>query len=756
MNPPGTPNTVLPPDGDLGFIGVEMRYHPSALRQRYAASAVNMRFTNLVAETRKGSVKLGWMNKISAAGIQPWGTIYGRGTFVDAANVEWQITAADGNLYASRANNPTVQLTLPAATTVTQSCFFTQAAGTLVLHRGLDADPLELTDLRIGFVVVPPPEVTQAGLSPMPRALKSIWLANRLWVQTSDDQVWASDLLDIHTYSEANKFTISSGNADPLVTIIAFGKTDIICLKRHSVYRLTSIVGDLSGTNALPVTRRYGCLAARSAVDVGTDLIWLSDEGIASLHLTELGELQAAEGKLNQQGWFSDPIEPLIKRINGAYAQNAVATIWNRHLYMAVPLDAARAYGPELLPTSFQVSAGSLTVAPLVVGKSYLYRRGSDASLTCGSNTYTSTTVFTATATTATINGIPANTTPTASVKLVTIGINNAILVYNYRNQAWSGHDESDAWDAQDLFHATFVNKDRLFLAGADGWITLYEETWEDQMALPYLDLTAPTLQAVGNTLQVNGGDLVYAVGLSTNPHGLGVFTWGVSTLAKAQANLFTDELGFGGCYAGATGPWSAPNTAAIQITGGVRFYGTNGVMPVLAITGTWASITYHPQQPIQSSLITRGYLLGAPLARKRTNDLTLQIQTWSPTYTVSILNDGVSEEDIVATAVTRDRTLFTQPFNAAAYDQTNSGDNFLDPHREDYSVVFPAQTSQIDLGENGIQLDLQQEATLQLRGAQSLGRTPQIKILNTTGRIQVLAAGLEGFQADQRKGTFA
>jgi len=50
-------------DGDEGFRGVNMRLHPSVLPPGWVSEAINARFNDGVAETRKGLVRLGWLNK---------------------------------------------------------------------------------------------------------------------------------------------------------------------------------------------------------------------------------------------------------------------------------------------------------------------------------------------------------------------------------------------------------------------------------------------------------------------------------------------------------------------------------------------------------------------------------------------------------------------------------------------------------------------------------------------------------------------
>ncbi|MCI0362972.1 MAG: hypothetical protein L0219_03770, partial [Phycisphaerales bacterium] len=397
-------------DGDIFWRGVEMRVHPSQLPPGWVSQAINMRFSDGKPKPRPGSVKLGWTNKItgSPSGIQPWGTVYGRGNFKDAAGAQWLITAADGNVYASRSNNATTQLTLPAGVTITSEVSFTQANNTLVMFLGLALTPLVMTSIAAGFAARPAttlanvsktisntvdtagdkltvsghgisaatsavnaqavdvsntggalPEglhanttyfarvvdantltlhftpqdafndtnradltangtgtstlnyvngVIQAANS-MPNGVRAIWTANRLWVQTANDEVWASDALDIFTYGESGKFKINQGSVDELVTIALFNR-EIMGLKRQSVYRMINITGSLANIEVKEVTRRYGCVAAKSVVDVGTDLLWLADDGVASLTLTEFGETQTAEGVGNRPPMFSDPIDP--------------------------------------------------------------------------------------------------------------------------------------------------------------------------------------------------------------------------------------------------------------------------------------------------------------------------------------------------------------------------------------------------------------------------------------------------------------
>src|SRR5262245_25581084 len=132
--------------GDTGWRGVDMRLDPDQLVPGFASKAVNMRFRDGTPETRRGSMVIPWLNKIAAGTIQPWGTVYGRGPFRDPTTFnEYELVAADGNVYACLANNAPVQLGLPSGETVTDRCTFLQAFNVVLLLRGFDADPLVMT-----------------------------------------------------------------------------------------------------------------------------------------------------------------------------------------------------------------------------------------------------------------------------------------------------------------------------------------------------------------------------------------------------------------------------------------------------------------------------------------------------------------------------------------------------------------------------------------------------------------------------------
>jgi hypothetical protein len=733
-------------DGDRGFIGVNMRLHPSQLEEGYAAEAINMRFRNGVAETRLGTVKVGWTNKITAAGIQPWGTVYGVGIFSDpTSGVEYLIVAADGNVYWTRANNYAQTVPLPNGVTITTNVEFVQCFDVLVMFRGTTAAPLVMTSIAAGFTTV---AQTGSGTGTMaiPNAARGLFAANRLFVPHGADLVAASDLLDYTRHQIFNDFRINQGAADGLVTIALFGKSTIVCFKEQSVFRVDNVYGSLGSITLSAVTRRYGCVAAKSVVDVGNDLLWLSQGGVASLTLTTEGELQAGTG-VGKPPMFSADIQPLIERINWAYASGATGAFWDNKYYLAVPLDDAVVTRHELVPQGVVQTVGLFTV-PTVAGKTYRYVKGDSDALVNGAETLTASADFTAAGTTVTVQRA-LTTSTTASVKQVFKGVNNAVLVYDFTNGAWSGYDTLNDVDVRDFFVATYNNKARLFFISSDGYVNLYEEDYADQLSVPYMDLTVSAVPGAVHYVQIENGTTGTLVTADTTSSTNTANTVGCNTtLAGVLANLWSNTAGTHGFIPG--GSWDAPNTAAVKTETGIRFYSTNGVAPNATIAGANWTTTQTRTADIPCALVTRGYLAGDVMNTKRARQVIAQVQTWKPRYSVATVSEGVGETTAHVTDKTRSRTVYDRPFDATAYVERNASDNWATAYRQDYSVGFSTTCTQIQL-RSGIKLGSHQEAQHRVV-PKARGRAVQVKITNTQGRIRVLAVGYEGLPVDQRR----
>ncbi len=738
------------PIGDRGFIGVNMRLDPAQLPPGYVSEAINMRFRNGVAETRKGFVVLPWLNKIVSGQTQPWGQVHGTGVFSDPFTLqEYLVIGADGAAYYTQAGNTPQALTLPAGTTLSGTVAFTQAFDTLIMHRGATTATLQMGRITQGFSLV---EQTPSGngTEPIPNATHSLFLQNRLFIPNDNDEIAASDFNDYTRYLPVfQEFKVNQGSADELVAIYKFNDTTLIAFKEHSIYAVSNVYGDLNALQQDELTNEFGLVARRSIAHVGKDLWFLSELGVMSIAQTEQNKLQGVVLPV------SDAIQPLIDRINWRYAANAVAAVWDSKYYLAVPLDDAEVFGPALAPIGNVYSGGSATVLNLVVGKTYRWTKNlNDTFVQCGTVTLSNSGDFVAESTTATLLGTAA-TAITATLQQVTVGVNNAMLVYDFLAGAWAGYDEAEGWDFRDLFLFTYRGVRRLFFITSSGFVCLCEEDVEDAIAQPYLDLTLNgPLGAFAGDFRINGGTTQNLDPFSVlNTVGQWGAPFGEAGLATARTNLYADQDGVGF----ADGTFTAPNCQSQRITNGVRFYATNGVLPTATLNLDPADAavllaTPSPAVPVQSTLVTRGYASeDGSLADY--NWLVADLQTWAPQFSVDVIAPGVKEEQSAADDQTKSRTLYYEPSDASAFDLTNVNGDFLTPYREDYSVLLGTGTGAaaefaLYTVTDGVPLELHQEHRLTTR-LNTKGRAAQVQITNTQGRIRVMSVTLE---ADEKQ----
>jgi hypothetical protein len=750
-------------DGQERILGVHVREHHAQIPPGFGAGAVNMRFREGVPETRLGVAHLTWLNNTTELGLGKFGAIYGVGQFLDAQDRIWNLIAADGQVYASLANNFPMALTLPIGVTVTEECSFEQLDDTLILMRGDDADPLQLSDINTGFVVVPDPP-SGLGLSRIPRGRQALAVAGRLWIVTGPDEVWASDLFDHTAYAVANQFRVSDGVPDTLVAIALFNETSIIALKERSIWRLVNVAGTLADTDAVRITRRYGCVAARSVVDIGTDLMWWSQDGPASLTITQFNEVQAGQGE--KKPMPGQNIDGLLKRVNARYRGKICAGFWDNKVYFAVPLDDAERLEPESATWVPQLPIKLVTVP----GATYRLVFGTDTlSATNGTQTLPDGMTFTsaqpgyvldfvAQAAFITVTGVSGgNDTNGLSLRRIYKGVNTAVLVLDTQLGAqesggtWQGYDQADGIEPKQFFLSNWLGQDRLCFAGEDGWTCLYEHGYTDALPVPYTDIVLTGLPITLQSIRVNDGATI-AVD-STGPDNDATHWRGVGSIAGAARKLFDDAVaGYG---IGSAIQWSAPNTRAVLfplsvVTGaavtGVRFYTTNGVVPDV-VTNVDSVVTQVTDQQIESSFTSRGLTTAERIRDKLGRKLVMVLETWNPLYDVYQVQDGVNEETQLVASEARSRTRYTKPFGRAPWNPTNTNNDFAEPYREDYSLpldtVRPDTSLGFSLGDGlGVGLHQERRHDLSIGGR---GRSPRTRIVNRQGRMRILAIGFEG-----------
>lgn len=696
---------------------------------------------------------------------QAWSQVHGTGKFSDPfTHQEYQIIAANGGIFYTQPGNKPVPMTLPSGVTLSGvgTVEFTQAFDVMLMHRGADQPTLELKRITSPWTL-PEQTPTGDGTHAIPNSTHSLFLQNRLFVPNDQDEIAVSDLNNYTRYVPVlQEFKINQGSADELVAIYKFNDTTIVAFKNHSVYAIAGVYGNLSALQQDELTNQFGCVARKSVAQVGKDLWFLSELGVMSITQTEQNKLQGVLLPI------SDAIGPLIDRINWLYVSGAVGRIWDSKYYLAVPLDDAEVFGPELMPYEGIAGATSFTI-PVVVGKTYRWIKDDDnVSLSDGLTTLTKTGDITAAASPLTLVTNFSSSTP--SLRQVDKGVNTAILVYDFLNQAWSGYDQAEGFGFTDLFTLKYAGRERLFAVTTTGFIVLYEEDYVDQLPVPYTDVYVAAAPAFGDTLIVNGGAVITAANISNNS----ATQWAAGVgLYESRFELFIDFSSHYGYSPLHGSNWSAPNTLVTQIVGtdeavaasqaaaldtiyrlGVRFYGTNGLIPKVVTSGSWATVLETNSQPVTSVLTTRGYASDV-LALDEYEWLVCDLQTWAPKTSIDIITSGVNEEESAISEQTRDRTAYYSPGDAAPFNVTNVNGDFLTPYREDYSLLLgsggggaralagAASSCALYATAGGVPTGRHQEARISERISAS-GRSAQVRLTNTQGRMRVMAVALE------------
>ncbi len=150
------------------------------------------------------------------------------------------------------------------------------------------------------------------------------------------DEILISDILDADTYDQLqNQLKVTAGISDYLQFVHPFTDDNAVVFNRNSIHLLDGLSGSLTDVSLKEITREAGLVAQKSVVTIGNKIFFLSDNGVYATQFGDLYNLRGAGLPL------SDPIDPLIKRINPDYAHNAVAIYHDNRYFLEVPLDSA-------------------------------------------------------------------------------------------------------------------------------------------------------------------------------------------------------------------------------------------------------------------------------------------------------------------------------------------------------------------------------------------------------------------------------
>jgi len=192
---------------------------------------------------------------------------------------------------------------------------------------------------------------------PPPNPYIICWHASRLVAVGSGDPdaIYFSQFLDAAVWDRV-KWSLKPGNTggttggfpsgtnDPIMGLTSWVDFNLIVFKRKSIWvvncdpqlQLQDTNNTIAGFRIKPVHKSIGCIAPQTAAQVGSDIWFLSTNGVRSVSRTLATESQTEIGDT-----LSDPVQDIIDRINMDAAGKATATFWNNRYFLALPLDGA-------------------------------------------------------------------------------------------------------------------------------------------------------------------------------------------------------------------------------------------------------------------------------------------------------------------------------------------------------------------------------------------------------------------------------
>ena len=145
------------------------------------------------------------------------------------------------------------------------------------------------------------------------------------------DEILLSDILDTDTYDQVyGQFRFNAGKSDFNVGMLSFSDDKLVVFNRNSIHIVVGN-GDLGGFQSQLLTDEVGLTARNSVIQVGNQIIFLSDNGVYGLSFVDLYNLRGNEVPL------SESIQKTIDTINKAHVDKASAVYFDNKYYLAVP-----------------------------------------------------------------------------------------------------------------------------------------------------------------------------------------------------------------------------------------------------------------------------------------------------------------------------------------------------------------------------------------------------------------------------------
>jgi hypothetical protein len=277
--------------------------------------------SNGVLTKRSGNVYVG--NELAAE--EP---VVGLFNYITDAGTSYELRMETTNF---QYNNSGTWTNIDTGFTTGLDTWFTQANNKVYISNGTDNthswDGTTVTDLGASY----------------PKAKYSAWWKNYFFLAggafigatNHRNRVFFSNLGDPDTMTTgADYFDVAKSDGQSITGIYPLGQF-LVIFKRRSIHILTGSNPDewklsASVNNVVTIANGIGCVSAKSIVQVGNDLWFMSDDGIRSVRRNE-------EGSVPLIGLVSRRISGTIDSINKSAYSKVCGTFFDNKVYMAIP-----------------------------------------------------------------------------------------------------------------------------------------------------------------------------------------------------------------------------------------------------------------------------------------------------------------------------------------------------------------------------------------------------------------------------------
>jgi hypothetical protein len=205
-----------------------------------------------------------------------------------------------------------------------------------------------------------------ATVSPPPANLRLIVNAeNRLFGVGSGanrNTLYASDLLDPSVWDLTNSIVVNGDDGDQITAVVPYYRNRLIVFKKRRVFQVDIPNDATSGADWIVsiISNNTGCVAAGTAVQVSSDILFLSDNGIRSLVRSVADDFSSVGIPI------SEVVKDVIQSINTDAIRVATAIYYDNRYFLAIPT-GANDYNDTLLVYNTALSAFEGTWSPQVM-----------------------------------------------------------------------------------------------------------------------------------------------------------------------------------------------------------------------------------------------------------------------------------------------------------------------------------------------------------------------------------------------------